>query len=76
MMNQHESLLASGQGGLAVPGPANPELLAKIKANTELWQSLKAGSVPHLVYRIGVDGPYGVQSGGMPTAQLAQLLQL
>ncbi len=76
MMNQHESLLANGQGGLAVPGPANPELLAKIKANTELWQSLKAGSVPHLVYRLGVDGPYGVQSGGMPTAQLAQLLQL
>jgi len=76
MMNQHESLLASGQGGLAVPGPANPELLAKIKANTGLWQDLKAGSVPHLVYRVGVDGPYGVQSGGMPTAQLAQLLQL
>lgn len=75
-MDLHETLLASGQGGLAVPGPAAPDLLAKIKANTELWKSLDASSVPHLVYRVGEQGPYGTQSGGMPTAQLAQLLGL
>jgi thiol:disulfide interchange protein DsbG len=75
-MDQHEALLSSGQGGLAVPGPADPELLARIKANTELWKSLDASSVPHLIYRVGEQGPYGMQSGGMPTAQLAQLLEL
>ncbi len=75
-MDLHESRLAAGQGGLAVPGPANDGLLAKIKVNTEIWRELKAESVPHMVYRIGAAGPYGVQSGGLPTAQLAQVLQL
>jgi thiol:disulfide interchange protein DsbG len=76
VMDQHESLLAGGQGGLAVTGPADADLLAKVKANTELWKSLDATSVPHLVYRVGEAGPYGMHSGGLPTAQLAQLLEL
>jgi len=29
-----------------------------------------------MVYRIGNDGPYGVQSGGMSTEMLAELLRL
>ena len=76
MMDRHEALLGSGQGGLVVPGPADSELLDKIKANTALWTSLEASSVPHLVYRAGSEGPWGVQSGGLPTAQLAQMLGL
>ena len=76
LMDRHEELLANGAGGLAVPGPAEAELLTKIKANTELWKDLGGSSVPYLVYRTGVDGRYGVQAGGMPTAQLAQLLEL
>lgn len=75
-MDQHERLLASGQGGLALPGPADAALLDKIKANTAIWRDLKAESVPHMVYRVGAAGPYGEQSGGLPTAQLAQMLQL
>ena len=75
-MDLHETRLAGGQGGIAVPGPSDADLLDKIKANTELWKSLDASSVPHMVYRIAADGPYGVQSGGLPTAQLAQLLEL
>ena len=75
-MDQHESLLAKGQGGLAVSGSADAGLLQKIQANTQLWKSLDARSVPHMVYRIGNDGPYGVQSGGMSTEMLAELLRL
>ena len=75
-MDLHEAQLAGGQGGIAVPGPSDAGLLDKIKANTELWKSLDASSVPHLVYRISAEGPYGVQSGGLPTAQLVQLLEL
>ncbi|MDO9073897.1 MAG: thioredoxin fold domain-containing protein [Rubrivivax sp.] len=75
-MDQHESLLAAGKGGLAVPGPADDGLLAKIKANTEIWRALKAESVPYMVYRVAATGPYGVQPGGLPTEQLAQMLQL
>jgi thiol:disulfide interchange protein DsbG len=76
LMNTHEGLLASGQGGLAVPGAGDPDLLAKIRANTDLWRTLDGNSVPFMVYRAGTEGPYGTQSGGMPTAQLAQLLGL
>jgi hypothetical protein len=63
---------------LAVIGPADAGLLAKVKAkaNTELWQSLDATGVPHLVYRIGEAGPCRMHSGGLPTAKLAQLLEL
>lgn len=75
-MDQHESLLAAGQGGLVVTGPADAGLLQKIQANTAIWRELKAESVPHMVYRVSASGPYGEQSGGLPTAQLAQLLQL
>ena len=75
-MDLHEAQLAGGQGGIAVPGPSDAGLLDKIKANTELWKSLDASSVPHLLYRISAEGPYGVQSGGLPTAQLVQLLEL
>lgn len=75
-MDLHESLLKGGQGGLAVSGPVDAEKLAKVKANTELWRRIDGNSVPYFVYRVAADGPYGSQSGGMPTAQLAQLLEL
>jgi len=76
LMNTHETLLASGQGGLAVPGAGDPDLLSKVRSNTDLWRTLDGSSVPFMVYRAGPEGPYGTQSGGMPTAQLAQLLGL
>lgn len=76
LMDQHESLLAGGAGGLAVSGAADGDLLDKVKANTALWTRLDGKSVPHLIYRAGTEGPYGAQSGGLPTAQLAQLLGL
>jgi thiol:disulfide interchange protein DsbG len=75
-MDQHEALLAQGQGGLPVSTDTDPERLAQVKANTELWKSLDARSVPHLVYRVGAEGPHGMQSGGLPTAELAQRLGL
>ena len=75
LMDEHESLLASGRGGLtAVAAPAAQ--LEKTKANTALWTSLQATSVPHLVYRAGADGPYGQQSGGAATAELERMLGL
>lgn len=76
LMDQHESLLAGGAGGLAVSGEADSGLLDKIKANTALWTQLDGQSVPHLIYRAGAEGPYGKLSGGLPTAELAQLLGL
>lgn len=76
LMTEHEALLMSGQGGVKALGPADEAALASIKANTALWQSLKAGSVPYAVYRAGTDGPYGVQEGQVTTEALTQLLGL
>ena len=76
LMDLHESRMSAGQGGLEVQGQPAADLLAKIKANTELLQSLGADSVPHLIYRAGADGPYGVVPGGLPTAELAKALGL
>ena len=75
-MDLHESRMSSGQGGLEVQGTPAPELLAKVKANTELLTSLGADSVPYLVLRPAADGPYTVVPGGLPTAELAKLLGL
>lgn len=75
-MDAHEAALAQGQGGLPANEPADPQLLAQVQANTALWQALNADAVPYLLYRVTPDGPYGRQSGGMPTAQLAELLEV
>ncbi|MDQ2778295.1 MAG: thioredoxin fold domain-containing protein [Pseudomonadota bacterium] len=76
LMDEHEASLLSGKGGLKPMGATNAEALANVKANTERWQSLKAGSVPYTVYRAGNDGPYGVQDGQVTTAELSRLLGL
>lgn len=75
-MDLHESRMSAGQGGLEIQGTPAADLVARIKANTELLQSLGADSVPHLIYRAGADGPYGVVPGGLPTAELAKVLGL
>jgi len=75
LMDQHESMLSAGRGGLSAMG-ADEALLAKVKANTAIWRSLNATSVPHLLVRAGASGPYAVQSGGLPTDTLSELLGL
>ncbi len=75
-MDLHESRMTAGQGGLELQGEPAADLLAKIKANTELLRSLGADSVPHLIYRVAADGPYGTVPGGLATAELAKVLGL
>ena len=75
-MDRHEASLAARQGGLPTDGPITPDLLAKVEANTELWKSVGTGSVPHIVWRAGADGPWGSHAGGMATPDLARMLGL
>lgn len=76
LMNLHESRMSAGQGGLEVQGEPAPELLAKIKANTELLGAVGADSVPYMVLRTAAEGPYTVVPGSLPTEELAKLLGL
>ncbi len=75
-MDRHEASLAARQGGLPTDGPIAPDLLAKVQANTDLWKSVGSGSVPHIVWRAGADGPWGSHAGGMATPELARMLGL
>lgn len=75
-MDEHEALMAKGQGGLATAGDGDATRLAQVKANTELLQKLGAASVPYLLWRAGAEGPFGMQAGGLPTEELARVLGL
>lgn len=75
-MDCHEASMAERRGGLPTDGPVAPDLLAKVEANTDLWKSVGSGSVPHLVWRAGADGPWGSHAGGLATPDLARALGL
>jgi len=75
-MTAHEALLASRQGGLPVPATVDDALLAKVKANTELFGRLGADSVPFLLFRNRRSGAWGSHAGALATEQLAQTLGL
>ena len=75
-MNEHEALLANRQGGLPVPAQVNEDLVAKVKANTELLGKLGADSVPFLLFRNRQSGAWGTHAGALPTEQLAQAIGL
>jgi thiol:disulfide interchange protein DsbG len=73
-MTEHEALLANRQGGLPVPAEVPADVLAKVKANTELLGKLGADSVPFIVYKNRQTGAYGSHAGTLPTEALAQLV--
>ena len=50
-MDAHEALLSQNRGGMVVSENQAPALLAKIKANTALWQTLKGESVHFIVFK-------------------------
>ena len=75
-MNEHEALLADRKGGLPVSAQVSDELLAKVKANTELLGKLGADSVPFILYRNRQTGAWGSHAGTVPTEQLAQFVGL
>ena len=72
-MAEHETLLLERKGGMQVPDKVDPALLAKVKSNTELLQTLGADSVPFILYKNAKTGVYGSHSGSLSTEQLAEL---
>jgi thiol:disulfide interchange protein DsbG len=72
-MSAHEALLIERKGGLQVPDQVDAALLAKVKANTDLLQTLGADSVPFILYRNAKTGAYGSHSGALSTEQLAEM---
>ena len=73
-MTEHETLLMNQQGGLAVPPEVNAEVVAKVKANTELLHKLGADGVPLILYRNRKTGVHGAHVGTVTGARLLEMV--
>jgi thiol:disulfide interchange protein DsbG len=75
-MAQNEASVLERKGGIAVDPALKPEVLAKVQANTELFNKLGADGVPLIVYKNGKTGVFGNVSGAVDTATLAAMAGL
>jgi thiol:disulfide interchange protein DsbG len=75
MTENETSVLAHG-GGITVSQSLSDDIVAKVKANTDIFKSLGAESVPLIVYRNGKNGQFGKHDGAVSTEQLAEMAGL
>ncbi|MGM9487476.1 thioredoxin fold domain-containing protein [Ideonella sp. YS5] len=69
-MTENETSVASQGKGITPASPLDEAAVAKVKANTELFNKFNADSVPLIVYRNGKTGEVGQHSGAVEGAQL------
>lgn len=75
MATNEASVLASGKG-IEVPGSLDDAVLAKVKANTELFRQFNADSVPLIVFRNAKTGQVGQHAGAVDAAKLREFAGL
>ena len=75
-MNENEASVLERRGGITVPSTVPDAAVAKVKANTDLFNKLGAESVPLIVYKNGRTGEYGTHAGAVSTEELAALAGL
>jgi thiol:disulfide interchange protein DsbG len=75
-MNENEASVLEHRGGITVPGSVSDAALAKVKANTDLFNKIGEESVPLIVYKNGRTGAYGTHAGAVSTEELAALAGL
>ncbi len=69
-MAQNEASVLNHGGGITAMGSPDEAVVAKVKANTELFRRLQADSVPLIVYRHARTGEVGQHAGVVDAAQL------
>lgn len=72
-MTQNEVRLMSRQGGITVPDNLPEAALAKVKANTAIFEKLGSSSVPLVLFRNARSGTYAAHAGSGETPQLAAM---
>ncbi|HOY36689.1 MAG TPA: thioredoxin fold domain-containing protein [Piscinibacter sp.] len=72
-MTENEASVLQRGGGISVASSLPDEVVAKVKANTDLFRQLDADSVPLIVYRNAQTGQHGMHAGSLDTASLASL---
>ncbi len=75
-MAQNEASILERKDGIPIDPAVKPEVVAKVQANTELFNKLGAEGVPLIVYKNGKTGVYGNVSGAVDTATLAAMAGL
>ena len=74
LMNAHEASLLAGTGGTSAPSSIPDDIEAALKANTQVFNSLRAESVPLVVAKNAKTGAVITHLGAMDTAALAAFL--
>lgn len=69
-MAQNEASVLANRGGISAMGTLDEAVVAKVKANTELFHQLKGESVPLIVFRNARTGEVGQHAGAVDGAQL------
>jgi thiol:disulfide interchange protein DsbG len=75
-MNENEASVLERRGGITVSSSLPDEAVAKVKANTELFNRIGEDSVPLIVFKNGRTGEYGTHAGAVSTEELAALAGL
>ena len=75
-MAENEASVLERKGGITVSRSLGDDVLAKVKANTDLFTKLGADSVPFIVYKNAKTGEYGSVTGSVDTGQLAAMAGL
>lgn len=69
-MAQNESSVINHGNGISAIGTIDEAVVAKVKANTELFKKFDADSVPLIVYRNAKTGEVGQHNGVVEAAEL------
>lgn len=72
-MTENEARLMNRQGGITVPDNLPDAALAKVKANTAIFDKLGSTSVPLVLFRNAKSGTYAAHAGSAEPAQLAAM---
>ena len=72
-MNENETSVLARGAGITVSQSLSDDVVAKVKANTDIFKKLGAESVPLIVYRNGKTGQFGKHDGAVPAEELAAM---
>jgi len=75
-MEENETSVLARGGGITVSQSLSADVIAKVKANTEIFKKMGAESVPLIVYRNGKTGQFGKHDGAVPADELAAMAGL
>jgi len=75
-MNENESSVIEHKGGITVNPSLKDDVLAKVKANTDLFNTMGADSVPYIVFKNARTGVYGTHAGAVSADELMAMVGL